>query len=226
MKKRMIFFTVSAILVIGGIIIGGIFMYRHFVLDQVMDKGGMEPSISSEVESEEVRAVSENAELVEFSWRQSSMRHDGCFEFRIIPTGQDSADSHLFCCRYVDPETHETIKMGYDEYIVGLQGYGLGQTERIFDSEICPPVPLERWEELADLLRKAELSAYRTPSPGVRDAGDSIIHVTWRDGGEEFSENYDGRSAYDLHLLELLQDIAREVSCKACGKSVASGGRK
>lgn len=167
----------------------------------------------AESESEGIREVSEMAELVEFSWHQSAMNYYGCYDFSITPTGQDPAGPHLLCCRYADPETHETIEMGYDEYIVGFQGLGLGGTERKFDSEVCPPVPLERWEELADFLRNTELPAYRAPDPDLLDATNSNIQVTWRDGDEQFTNSYDGTSAHDL--LELLQDIAGEAYRKA-----------
>lgn len=163
-----------------------------------------------ERESEEIREVSEMAELVEFSWRQSAMNYDGCFQFRIKTMEQDLSDPRLYC-RYADPETHEPVEIGDDDSI-GFQGYGLGGSQRAA-GETWLPVPLERWKELADFLRKAELSAYSAPSPGMMDAGDSIIHVTWRDGGKEFTNSYSGFYAHDL--LELLQDIAREVSGKA-----------
>ena len=62
MKKRIILFAVLAILIIG---IGGVFLYRHFVLDQIMDWGGMEnPDAVSE--PEETQEIPETAELVSF----------------------------------------------------------------------------------------------------------------------------------------------------------------
>ncbi len=201
------------------------------------------------MESEEIRTVSETAELVEFYWHQSAMNYDGCFKFWIKTTEQDLSNPRLYC-EYADPETHERVEIGDDS--PGFYWNGMG-TERA-EGETWLPVSLERWEELADFLRKAELSAYRAPPPGLMDATDSIIQVTWRDGGEEFTNNYDGVSAHDLHLLELLQDIAKEANstesgksqpapegswtcscgqtgntgrfCPECGKSVASGARK
>lgn len=66
------------------------------------------------------------------------------------------------------------------------------------------------WTELADFLRKAELPVYRDPDSNLLDSTDSHISVTWRDGGEEFTNNYNGTYAHDL--LELLKDIAQETS--------------
>lgn len=169
---------------------GGDNMRQQAVLDRA------ECGKPAESESEKIRVVSETAELVEFFWYQNGMSYDGCFRFRINSIGQDHSDPRLYCS-YTDQENHERIEVG-DEW----------------NSEVCPPVPLERWEELADLLREAKLSAYRAPPPGLMDATDSKIQVTWRDGSEKFTNSYGwGTSAYDL--LKLLQDIAEEVYCKS-----------
>ena len=148
------------------------------------------------------------AELVEFSWHQSAMNYDGCFDFRITPSEQESAAPRLYC-DYTDPETGERIELG--EESSGFQGFRLDGTRT--DNTACPPVPLERWEELADFLRNTELPAYRAPDPDLLDATNSNIQVTWRDGDEQFTNSYDGTSAHDL--LELLQDIAGEAYRKA-----------
>ena len=162
----------------------------------------------AESESEGIREVSEMAELVEFSWHQSAMSYDGCFDFRITPSEQESAAPRLYC-DYTDPETGERIELG--EESSGFQGFRLDGTRT--DNTACPPVPLERWEELADFLRNTELPAYRAPDPDLLDATNSNIQVTWRDGDEQFTNSYDGTSAHDL--LELLQDIAGEAYRKA-----------
>lgn len=158
----------------------------------------------AESESEKIREVSEMAELVEFSWHQSSMSYDGCFDFRITASEQESAVPRLYCS-YTDPETYERIEIG--EESSGFQGFGLDGTRT--DSAACPPVPLEHWEELADFLHTVELSPYHPPEPGLMDATDSKIEVTWREDGEEFTNRYGGgTSAPDL--LKLLQTIAEE----------------
>lgn len=159
----------------------------------------------AESESEEIQEVSEMAELVEFSWHQSAMNYDGCFDFRITSSEQESAAPRLYC-DYTDPETGERIEVG--EECSGFQGSGLDGTRT--DSAACPPVPLERWEELADFLHTAELSPYHSPEPGLMDATDSKIQVTWREDGEKFTNSYSGIYAHEL--LKLLQDIAGEVS--------------
>ena len=76
MKKRMILFAVLVIFMIG---IGEVFMYRH-LQDLVMDGYGMEnPNVV--IESEEIREISETAELMSFHWYQNAMSYDGCFTF-------------------------------------------------------------------------------------------------------------------------------------------------
>ena len=148
------------------------------------------------------------AELVEFSWYQSAMSYDDCFQFWIKTTQQDLSDPRLFC-RYTDPETYERVEIGDDDTI-GFQGFGLGGM-RLAENETWLPVPPERWAELADFLRHAKLSAYHAPSPDLMDATSSIIEVTWREDGAEFTNRYSGgTSAHDL--LKLLQDIAGEAA--------------
>ena len=177
-------------------------MRQQAVLDRV------EYGEPIENESEEIREVSEMAELVEFSWHQSAMSYDGCFDFRITASEQESAAPRLYC-DYTDPETGERIEIG--EESSGFQGFRLDGTRT--DNAACPPVPLERWEELADFLRKAELSPYSPPEPGLMDATNSNIQVTWRENGEKFTNSYSGVYAHEL--LKLLQDIAGEVSRNA-----------
>ena len=159
----------------------------------------------AENESGEMRKVSEMAELVEFSWHQSAMSYDGCFDFRITASEQESAAPRLYC-DYTDPETGERIEVG--EESSGFQGFRLDGTRT--DNTACPPVPLERWEELADFLRRAELSPYSPPKPGLMDATNSNIQVTWLENGKKFTNSYSGIYAHEL--LKLLQDIAGEVS--------------
>lgn len=162
----------------------------------------------AESELGEIREVSEMAELVEFSWHQSAMSYDGCFDFRITPSEQESAAPRLYC-DYTDPETGERIELG--EESSGFQGFRLDGTRT--DNTACPPVPLERWEELADFLRRADLSPYSPPEPGLMDATDSKIQVTWQEDGEKLTNSYSGIYAHEL--LKLLQDIAGEVSRNA-----------
>ena len=180
----------------------------------VLDRAEYGKSQPGELESEEIREVSEMAELVAFSWHQSAMSYDGCFQFRIKTTEQDLSDPRLYC-RYADPETHERVEIGDDS--IGFHWNGMGGTERAA-GETWLPVSPERWEELADFLRKAELSAYRATPPGLLDATSSIIAVTWQEDGEEFTNRYGGgTSAHDL--LELLQDIAREAYSQKSGQN-------
>lgn len=177
--------------------------------------------------AENIKEVSEMAELVEFSWHQGAMSYDYCFDFEIRTTEGEPALPRLRC-DYTDPESGERIKLG--EKAIGFQGMGmaimprdgeeqadymrrviedLGKRE-LQEAETWPIVPTERWEELAEFLRKTELRAYSPPPPGLLDATDSCISVAWREGGERFSKNYSG--FYADGLLELLQDIAKEVN--------------
>ncbi len=179
---------------------------QQAVLDRV------EHGKSAESESEEIQEVSEMAELVKFSWHQSAMSYDGCFDFRITSSEQESAAPRLYCS-YTDPETGERIEIG--EESSGFQRFRLDGTRT--DSVACPPVPLERWEELADFLHTAELSPYHPPEPGLLDATDSKIQVTWREDGEKFTNSYSGIYAHEL--LELLKDIARETNSQKSGQN-------
>lgn len=160
----------------------------------------------AENESGEMRKVSEMAELVEFSWHQSAMSYGDCFDFWIKTTEGESAAPRL-CCDYTDMETGERIKLGKDD--IGFQGYELDGTKPA-EGGTWPTIPLERWAELSDFLRKAELSAYSPPPPNLLDATDSKIQVTWREDGEEFTNRFGGGPSA-RELRELLQDIAREV---------------
>ena len=176
--------------------------------DSVRQQVVLKRAEPGEQEPEEIREVSEMAELVEFTWDQNAMSYDECFQFWIKTTQKDLSDPRLYC-RYTNPETYERVEIGDDDP-VGFQGFGLGGT-RLAENETWLPVSPERWAELADFLRRAELSAYQAPPPGLLDATSSIIAVTWRENGEEFTNRYGGgTSARDL--LKLLQDIAGEVS--------------
>ena len=176
--------------------------------DSVRQQVVLKRAEPGEQEPEEIREVSEMAELLEFTWDQNAMSYDACFQFWIKTTQKDLSDPRLYC-RYTNPETYERVEIGDDDP-VGFQGFGLGGT-RLTENETWLPVSPERWAELADFLRRAELSAYQAPPPGLLDATSSIIAVTWRENGEEFTNRYGGgTSARDL--LKLLQDIAGEVS--------------
>lgn len=168
----------------------------------------MEYGKPAESESEGIREVSEMAKLLGFSWHQSAMSYDGCFDFQITSSEPESTVLRLYC-DFTNPETGERIKIGEENS--GFQGYGLDGTRT--DSVACPAVPLECWEKLADFLHNIELPAYCDPDPDVLDAIESERLVTWRDGSQQFTKNYNGTSAHDL--LELLQNIAGEAYRKA-----------
>ena len=137
-----------------------------------------------------MRSIPETADLVEFSWHQSAMSHDGCFDFWMKTTEEDPETPYLYCS-YTDPETRERIELG----------------DEMFKN--CPTIPYERWQELADFLRKAELAPYKAPDPNLLDATDSKLELTWSADGQKITESFDGRSADSL--LELLQDIMKGV---------------
>ena len=196
------------------VIVAGFFLYRHFVINSILDGPFMEnispeesetetvsdpePASASDWESESasdpeqasVRSIPETADLVEFSWHQSAMSHDGCFDFWMKTTEEDPETPYLYCS-YTDPETRERIELG----------------DEMFKN--CPTIPYERWQELADFLRKAELAPYKAPDPNLLDATDSKLELTWSADGQQLTEAFDGRSADGL--LELLQDITKGV---------------
>lgn len=201
MKKLMI---AAGFIVI--LIFGGFFMYRHFVTNMIMDGPNMENTYPEESESQKKRELSEMAELVEFSWNQSAMSFSDCFYFWMKITDLDPQVPYLYC-DYTDRDTGERITLGDEMFIYRAGRPSKNASES--DAERNPSVPLERWRELADFLRTAELEPYSPPSPDLLDATTSKIELTWTDGDQTFTECYDGRSAYDLR--ELLQDIVREV---------------
>ena len=196
------------------VIVAGFFLYRHFVINSIMDGPFMENISPDESETEtvsdpesasasdwesesasdpeqaSVRSIPETADLVEFSWHQSAMSHDGCFDFWMKTTEEDPETPYLYCS-YTDPETRERIELG----------------DEMFKN--CPTIPYERWQELADFLRKAELAPYKAPDPNLLDATDSKLELTWSADGQKITESFDGRSADSL--LELLQDITKGV---------------
>lgn len=211
---------------------------QQVVLDRA-EGGQTQPAQS---ESPGIKEVSEMAKLVEFSWYQSAMSYSDTFKFKIRTTEGEPNLPHLRC-DYTDRSTGERIKLG--EKAIGMQGFGMGIMPRegedladylrrpevieyqrkaeLQEAEAWPTVPIERWEELAGFLRKAELRAYTPPPPGLPDVTDSCISVTWREGGEEFTNRYgNGGDAHELR--ELIEDIAREARSQPLSAPVAPAG--
>ena len=136
------------------VIVAGFFLYRHFVINSIMDgpfmenispdesetetvsdpesasarepesaadpesAAALEPESAStrETESTIARALPETATLVEFSWHQSAMSHDDCFDFWMKTTEANPETPYLYCS-YTDPETRERIELGDEMYI-------------------------------------------------------------------------------------------------------------
>lgn len=236
------------------VIVAGFFLYRHFVINSIMDGPFMEnispdesetetvsdPESASDPEQASVRSIPETADLVEFSWHQSAMSHDGCFDFWMKTTEEDPEQPYLYCS-YTDPETRERIELGNEMFIyragrhkkdgtggeaevasklesaAASESEGQLEAEKESESEVttetaaerCPKIPHERWQELSDFLRKAELAPYKAPDPNLLDATDSKLELTWSADGQQLTETFDGRSADGL--LELLQDITHGV---------------
>lgn len=258
------------------VIVAGFFLYRHFVINSIMDGPFMENISPDENETETVsnpesasarepesaadpesasaqepesasardskqlsaRTLPETAALVEFSWHQSAMSHDGCFDFWMKTTEENPETPYLYCS-YTDPETRERIELGDEMFIyragrhkkdgAGGETEAESKLESAAESEsegkikaenesavneetediLCPKIPYERWQELADFLRKAELAPYKAPDPNLLDGTDSKLELTWSADGQQLTESFDGRSADGL--LELLQDITRGV---------------
>lgn len=250
------------------VIVAGFFLYRHFVINSIMDGPFMESISPDESEAETVsdpesaadpesasaqepesasaldskqlsaRTLPETAALVEFSWHQSAMSHDDCFDFWMKTTEENPETPYLYCS-YTDPETRERIELGDEMYIYRagrqkkdgaggeteaeskLESAAVSESEGQLEAEKesganeetedtrCPKIPHERWQELSAFLKNAELAPYRSPDPNLLDATDSKLELTWSADGQQLTEAFDGRSADGL--LELLQDITRGV---------------
>ena len=208
------------------VIVAGFFLYRHFVINSIMDGPFMENISPDESETETVsdpeqasasdpeqlsaRALPETANLVEFSWHQSAMSHDNCFDFWMKTTEENPEQPYLYCS-YTDPETRERIELGDEMFIyrAGRQKKDGAAVVTETEDERCPTIPYERWQELSDFLQKVELAPYQDPDPNLLDGTDSKLELTWTADGQQITESFDGGSADGL--LELLQDITRGV---------------
>lgn len=175
---------IAGALALTALLAGGGLLWKHF--NQPLDWPFMENPFP------EIGEVSDMAELVEFSWHQGAMNYDYSFDFEIRTTEQEPGVPRL-CCDYTDRSAGERVQIGDEDNI-----------------EACPAIPAERWEELAEFLRGAELPPYSPPPPDLLDATISRIRVTWREDGEQFTNSYGGEAAQEL--LELLEDIAEEVN--------------
>lgn len=219
MKKLMIA-AVGIVIVL----VAGFFLYRHFVINNIMDGPFMEnispdeheQASSSDPEPAIARALPKTAALMEFSWHQSAMNHDDCFDFWMKTTDQDPEEPYLYCS-YTNPETRERIELGDEMFIyragqqkkaeAGAEPRATSESGVTAETEIarCPRIPHERWQELANYLRKAKLAPYQSPDPQLLDGTDSKLELTWSADGQQITETFDGRSADGL--FELLQDI-------------------
>lgn len=151
------------------VIVAGFFLYRHFVINSVMDGPFME-NISPDERATEPEQKPKSA------------------------SAQEPEEPYLYCS-YTNPETRERIELGDEMFIYKL--------------ERCPRIPHERWQELANYLRKAELTPYQSPDPQLLDGTDSKLELTWSADGQQITETFDGRSADGL--FKLLQDITQGV---------------
>lgn len=206
------------------VIVAGFFLYRHFVINNIMDGPFMEnispdereQASSSDPEPAIARALPKTAALMEFSWHQSAMNHDDCYDFWMKTTDQDPEEPYLYCS-YTNPETRERIELGDEMFIyragqqkkaeAGAEPRATSESGVTAETEIarCPRIPHERWQELANYLRKAKLAPYQSPDPQLLDGTDSKLELTWSADGQQITETFDGRSADGL--FELLQDI-------------------
>ena len=222
------------------VLVAGFYLYRHFVINSIMDGPFMEnispderatepdqkpkspsdrePESAADPESAIARALPETAALMEFSWHQSAMNHDDCFDFWMKTTDQDPEEPYLYCS-YTTPETRERIELGDEMFIyragqqkkaeAGAEPGATSESGVTAETELarCPRIPHERWQELANYLRKAELAPYQSPDPQLLDGTDSKLELTWSADGQQITETFDGRSADGL--FELLQDITQ-----------------
>ena len=159
MKKRIILFAVLAILIIG---IGGVFLYRHFVLDQIMDWGGMEnPDFAYPLDGD--RTYVDNSALwpvLEGTWKST----DGRWQAVI---GEESG---IFLT--ADGETVLESPLHFTYLRPG----------KVFFTELQTDIRTLRSPDTAALGRIVELC--HNAGEG-EDAGTLLLRLEWPEAGEE-----------------------------------------
>ena len=182
MKRRMIWILLAGVLV--GLALSG--LYKHFVTDQIMDRGGMEnpfPPIDTELPE-----IPEDAVLCSLNWGQSASNEYESFRFDLT---QEDADC-LLSGRYVDPE---------NDRVVEAENVRLSGEDR---------------QRIAQRLRDGDHTTLpaHTDDETVYDETRSSLAVCWITAdGSRISAKYDGRGEDTLAALlkSLLAESAEDV---------------
>ena len=210
------------------VIVAGFFLYRHFVINSIMDGPFMENISPDESETEtvsdpesasarepEAAADPESASAQEpesasaLDSKQLSARTPPETAALVEFSWHQSAMSHDDCLDFWMKTTEENPEQPYlyCSYTDPETRERIELGDEMFKN--CPTIPYERWQELSAFLKNAELAPYRSPDPNLLDGTDSRLELTWSADGQQLTEAFDGRSADGL--LELLQDITRGV---------------
>lgn len=168
MKKTMIALALGAALLLGGALAAELWGRRR-------------PAGAGE----ENRAVSAEARLISFFWRQS---HPNAAESFVLSFGAaQEMDGAPGCF---------------------LNG-SLWSPEGEFLEWNDAPVSREQWQRLETELRSLSLPPYSPPDPNVLDAADNCVEINWEENGVRFQIRGSGQSAAALRafVAELAQEI-------------------
>ena len=157
------------------LVLGGVLLYWHFVINQVLDRNGMEHPFPPD--DTELPGIPMDAALLSLNWSQSAMSFAECFHFDLA--AEDSG--YVISGECADPENGERVEREN------------------------APLTAEDWAKVEQCLRDGEHRAKTELPEGVEvcDAASSTLSVTWRTTeGDTVSTVYNGE--YESELRELL----------------------
>lgn len=155
-------------------------LYRHFVTNRIMDRGGMENPFPPE--RNELPVIPGDATLNSLSWGQSASNEYECFVFDL----HRGEDGHTISGKYLDPD---------GDLRVSREGLPLTDEQRL---------------RIEQCLRSEPHCAYEEPAGDeVYDETSSLLSVSWYlSDGTLLSTKYDGRG--ESELLTLLKTILQQ----------------
>lgn len=185
-KKKTVTAILALLLILCVLGIAGTLLFRHFVTDRIMDRGGMEnpfPPIDAELPE-----IPEDAVLCSLNWGQSASNEYESFRFDLT---QEDADC-LLSGRYVDPE---------NDRVVEAENVRLSGEDR---------------QRIAQCLRDGDHTTLpaHTDDETVYDETRSSLAVCWITAdSSRISAKYDGRGEDTLAALlkSLLAESAEDV---------------
>ena len=86
------------------LVLGGVLLYWHFVIDQVLDRNGMENPFPPD--DTELPGIPMDAALLSLNWSQSAMSFAECFHFDLA--AEDSG--YVISGECADPENGERVE--------------------------------------------------------------------------------------------------------------------